>query len=171
MEVANARGLCVIANAAQRFCGEPIAAGTEERPGAAGDNQIDDRDNVNVVAPAIAPEGRTSGRVDGPAAPTGEEAGVPAAGGRVADDCRASSISAEQQRKRSAENAAEKAAMLIANGGRAGETAAHPVQQTNSAILEGVAWSLAGRGNADGVGWGWRVRWVNKVLGHLKLWR
>lgn len=43
------------------------------------------------------------------------------------------------------------AAVLISKGGKAGEEGAHLAQRANNAILEGVAWSLAGRGTTDGV--------------------
>lgn len=45
-----------------------------------------------------------------------------------------------------------KAAELIAAGCKAGEAGAHPTQKLNGAVLEGLAWSLAGRGSAEGVG-------------------
>lgn len=47
--------------------------------------------------------------------------------------------------------AAARAAVLIAAGCKAGEAGAHPTQKTNGAVLEGLAWSLAGRGGIEGV--------------------
>lgn len=56
----------------------------------------------------------------------------------------------------SARTAAGKAATLIAAGCKAGEAGAHPMQKTNGAVLEGLAWSIAGRGGTEGVSRGCR---------------
>lgn len=46
---------------------------------------------------------------------------------------------------------AMRAAVIISAGGKAGETGGHAAQKANSTVLEGVAWSIAGRGNVEGV--------------------
>lgn len=48
--------------------------------------------------------------------------------------------------------AAEKAAMVLAAGAMIGESGAQSAQKANCAILEGTAWSLAGRSHREGVG-------------------
>ena len=48
--------------------------------------------------------------------------------------------------------AAEKAAMVLADGAMMGESGAQSAQKANCAILEGTAWSLAGRSHREGVG-------------------
>lgn len=50
-------------------------------------------------------------------------------------------------------SAAAMAAMLISQGGKAEDGGAHVHQRTNNAVLEGIAWSLAGRSTTDGVGY------------------
>lgn len=51
-----------------------------------------------------------------------------------------------------AQTAAEKAAVVLAAGARIGESGAQSAQKANCAILEGTAWSLAGRSHKEGVG-------------------
>lgn len=48
-------------------------------------------------------------------------------------------------------SAAATAAILISEGGQAGEGGVYLAQRINNAVLEGVAWSLAGGGTTDGV--------------------
>ncbi|CAM9526777.1 unnamed protein product, partial [Sphacelaria rigidula] len=49
------------------------------------------------------------------------------------------------------DSAAVIAAVLISQGGKAEDGGAHVHQKTNNAVLEGIAWSLAGRSTTDGV--------------------
>ncbi|CAM9469538.1 unnamed protein product, partial [Ectocarpus sp. 8 AP-2014] len=127
MEVANSRGLCLLAEAAQRFSGEAREATT---------GREDNKPSPDAAAAAAA-VGTTPGERAGSVSQT-----APEAGGR-----RRSSTAQDEQATRTA---AEKAANLIAAGCKAGDSGAHPAQKMNSAMLEGLAWSLAGRGNAEG---------------------
>lgn len=154
LEVAISRGLCSLAEAAQRFTAEPRASASA----AAVPN-----------APAGAAEGTASTPAD-PAPPDAERA-ASTVGGEDEDAARADEASAagggragstgkaasgtERRRSmpdgRAGTTAAARAAVLIAAGCKAGEAGAHPTQKTNGAVLEGLAWSLAGRGAVEGV--------------------
>ena len=145
MEVANSRGLCTIADGAKRFNGERTAPFGGERTEARPD------------APALSPFSAASSAGDSGsstdrASATSEESGIQ----EMAGVGRAGDVDvprrAPRGRSRQGETRAEKAAKIIAAGGRAGgRVGAHPVQKTCNAVLEGLVWSLAGRGDADGV--------------------
>ncbi|CAB1110615.1 unnamed protein product [Ectocarpus sp. CCAP 1310/34] len=128
MEVANSRGLCLLAEAAQRFSGESREATT---------GREDNKPSSDAAAAAAAAVGTTPGERAGSVSQT-----APEAGGR-----RRSSMTQDEQATRTA---AEKAAGLIAAGCKAGDLGAHPTQKMNGAMLEGLAWSLAGQGSAEG---------------------
>ncbi|CAN0334688.1 unnamed protein product, partial [Ectocarpus sp. 12 AP-2014] len=131
MEVANSRGLCLLAEAAQRFSGEAREATTGRE-----DNKPSP-DAAGAAAGAAAAVGTSTGERAGGVSQT-----APEAGGR--------GRSSTTQDKQAMRTAAEKAADLIAAGCKAGDLGAHPTQKMNGAMLEGLAWSLAGRGNAEG---------------------
>ncbi|CAN0212142.1 unnamed protein product, partial [Ectocarpus sp. 4 AP-2014] len=126
IEVANSRGLRLLEEAAQRFSGEAreVTTGREDN-------------KPFPDAAAAAAVGTTPGERAGSVSQT-----APEAGGR-----RWRSTTQDEQATRTA---AEKAADLITAGCKAGDLGAHPTQKMNGAMLEGLAWSLAGRGNAEG---------------------
>lgn len=130
MEVANSRGLCAMQEGALRFNGELMEA-------SAG------------AAPAETPPSSSTGSTasQGEALPDGGRRGSLGAGGGLD-----STVKQRRRRRRRAKTAAEEAAIIIAKGGKAGEAGGHTVQKAASATLEGIAWSMAGRGNTEGVG-------------------
>ncbi|CAM9639056.1 unnamed protein product, partial [Scytosiphon promiscuus] len=145
LEVANSRGLCAIAEAAQAFTGE--ATGTNAT-GATTEALGSSRDSV---------EGDENGASFASISMNADGAGEAAASsrGRVGSFREVPAVSTRESNKRdgdsnSARTAAGKAATLIAAGCKAGEGGAHPIQKTNGAVLEGLAWSMAGRGGAEG---------------------
>ena len=143
MEVANSRGLCAIAEGAQRFNGERKSL-TEDEP---------DKVRLNAdLPPATASVAGDSGSSTDRASATSEseESGVQMVGVGGAGDGDVPRR-ASRGRIRRADTTAEKAAMIIAAGGKAGGLGAHPVQKTYNAVLEGLLWSIAGRGGTDGV--------------------
>lgn len=143
MEVANSRGLCAIAEGAQRFNGERKSL-TEDEP---------DKVRLNAdLPPATASVAGDSGSSTDRASATSEseESGVQMVGVGGAGDGDVPRR-ASRGRIRRADTTAEKAAMIIAAGGKAGGLGAHPVQKTYNAVLEGLLWSIAGRGDTDGV--------------------
>lgn len=144
MEVANSRGLCLLAEAAQKFSGE----GREATTGREDNEPSPDAAATAAAAAVVTTPGKRAGSVSETA---------PEATGR-----RRSSTT---QDERATRTAAEKAAKLIATGCKAGDLGAHPTQKMNGAMLEALAWSLTGRGNAEGAsllfrgyvgGRGWR---------------
>ncbi|CAM9618712.1 unnamed protein product, partial [Ectocarpus fasciculatus] len=135
MEVANSRGLCLLAEAAQRFSGEAREETTDRE---------DNKPSPHAAAAAAAAVVTTPGERAGSVSETAPEA----AGRR-----RSSTTQEEQAMQRTA---AEKATTLIAAGCKAGDLGAHPTQKMNGAMLEGLAWSLAGRGNAEGASFSFR---------------
>lgn len=132
--MANARGLCGLAEAAHCFSGEMTAAAETISPRV---NSISRRDSDDTDS---ASGSGTSTRRDRHGSQTIEE------GGGV-------NLTGRRQRRRQAEteSAAERAATIIAAGSKAGESGAHPIQRANNAVLEGIAWSLAGRSGTKGV--------------------
>ncbi|CAM9168579.1 unnamed protein product, partial [Ectocarpus sp. 6 AP-2014] len=125
MEVANSRGLCLLAEAAQRFSGEVRETTT---------GREDTKPSPDAAAAAAAAVVTTPGERAGNVSQTAPER-------------RRSSTAQDEPATRTA---AEKAANLIAAGCKAGDLGAHATQKMNGAMLEGLAWSLAGRGNAEG---------------------
>lgn len=146
MEVANSRGLCVLQASAKGFSGPSIPSN--------GDDASDEDEDTNM---------RTRTRVG----ITIEQTESPREAEDVESKNRSHRVSKSRDEnggddKRSQEGRGEQvkspaviAAMLISEGGKAGVTTAgggsHLAQKVSNAILEGVAWSLAGRGNTDGV--------------------
>ncbi|CAN0319156.1 unnamed protein product, partial [Pylaiella littoralis] len=126
IEVGNSRGLCTLAEAAQRFCGEPASVASTSTSTANGE----------------------AGEVET------EETAAEAARGECAGSPREALNSSAPRRSSSSGQgvgtAAGKAAGLFASGCKAGEAGAHPMQKTNGAVLEGLAWSLVGRGSSEG---------------------
>lgn len=161
MEVANSRGLCSLAQEAQRLSAEPRApspAAASKEPieeAAKGATSVSSPGNVEAAATVAAGDDNDAVGVDAAAV------AAAAAGGRAGSIGKAPS-STERRRSvldgRAEETAAARAAMLIAAGCKAGEAGAHPTQKTNGAVLEGLAWSLAGRGAVEGVSLGGFVR-------------
>lgn len=145
MEVANSRGLCTIAEGAKRFNGE--------RTTQFGDERTEARPDAAALSPfADAPSAGDSGSSTDRASATSEESEVleMAGVGRGGDGD--VPRRAPRGRSRQQETRAEKAAKIIAAGGKAaGGVGVHAVQKTCNAVLEGLVWSLAGRGDANGV--------------------
>eukprot|EP00903_Cladosiphon_okamuranus_P008920 g8538.t1 len=152
IEVANSRGLCSLAQEAKKLSAEPRASTSaaaskesiEEAPTVA--ISASSRGNIEAAAAAVAGRGTDPDRV-------GAAEAAEAGGGRAGSIGNAPS-STERRRSlpdgRAEETAASRAARLIAAGCKAGEAGAHPTQKANGAVLEGLAWSLAGRGAVEG---------------------
>lgn len=144
MEVANSRGLCVLAEGARRFNGGPTAARGDNSP------ETSDCSEAPTISSGADIPGSDLGQPNLPRVATGANSSKMEDG----DSIEGGGSTSKQRKPKQETNVAEKAAMLIAAGGRAGEMGAHPVQKTSSAILEGIAWSLAGKCNSNGVGEG-----------------
>ncbi len=167
------RGLCALAEGAQRFSGEPGA------PAAPASSETVDTGKSAALTPADSSpeEGEETGNAEATEKVAGEdkdvvegEAQSPSSSTAVAAAAAAAAATGRGGRTGSVGGSPEgavwrrhgkkagrtgatpgKAAELIAAGCKAGEAGAHPTQKMNGAVLEGLAWSLAGRCSAEGV--------------------
>lgn len=142
----NARGLCTIAEAAQVFSDEATQIDAAEATAAWRGSGSSDKGGSSSAGAANVATATSNGEA-------GEAAGPRE--GRVESPGEMNGAGQRRRSKQdgggsSARTAAERAAILIAAGCKAGEAGAHPMQKTNGAVLEGLAWSLAGRGGTEG---------------------
>lgn len=129
IEVANSRGLSALQAGAQGFNDAP-----DPHDGGAADDTLSGQENEFEEAEQP---------------PRYMEATLGRTGGKTREES-----NDMQKWAGRAKTGAEAAARLISAGGKAGDLDGHPMQRARNAILEGIAWSLAGRGNIDGVGHG-----------------